>query len=154
MRVSYKRTAFFLPWAEYHSFRTRALMFPECPSARTQNLSWTPQWSWREEWLSLNQNTRGESLHSAFRVLVLTLFNIFVCDLLENTENRGIMTANVIQNISAHRIFHVSQPPLKVGWGHITNSGQWAKSWEPPPSFPFPTAETLGSLCSDSPASR
>lgn len=108
----------------------------------------------REEWLSLNQNTREKSLHGAFRVLVLTLFNIFVGDLLENTENHGIMTANVIQNISAHQLFHVSQPPLKVGWGHITNLGQWAKSQELPPSFPFPVAETLGSLCSESPASR
>lgn len=76
------------------------------------------------------------------------LFDIFVSDFLENTENYGIMIVNVIQKISAHQIFHVSQPPLKVGWGHVTNSGQWAMSQAPPPSFPSPAAETLGYLCS------
>lgn len=154
MLVSYKRTALFLPWAEYHPSPdvswTSSCRDPEPILNPTVELD---IWGVKNGflWTKIQEGSHF-TVHSGFLSWLYSTF--FVSDLLENTEHHGIMTANVIQNISAHQLFHVSQPPLKVGWGHITNLGQWAKSQELPPLFPFPVAETLGSLCSESPASR
>lgn len=51
------------------------------------------------------------------------LFNIFVSDLLENTENHGIMAANVTEKISAHQVSHIPQPTfpsLPASWVGVT----------------------------------